>query len=101
MNVKTIFQKYMVGDNIVTPTITKYGSKKLEKCTILYEYSEGIGMSDQYLYGLTILILEDNKVQQIDLGRLYASTEERQKYLNSINQQKVDNALRFGKTLTL
>ena len=99
--IRTIFKKYMVGDNIVTPKITGYGSKKIGNSTLAYELSKGVGMYGQDLFGLAILIIENNTVQQIHLGGLFKSNKERRKYIDNLTEEDVNKGYRFGKIMKL
>lgn len=101
MNVKDIFETYMVGDNVMTPYITGYNSKKFDDCTLLFELSEGRAFNGGLNYAATVLILENEQVQQIDLGHLFSTEEERDEHIDSINQKDIDNAIKFGKILKL
>lgn len=101
MVVKEIFEAYMVGDNVMTPDITGYSSRKFDDCTLLFELSEGRAFNGGLNYAVAVLILEDAQVQQIDLGQLFSTEEERNEHIDDISQEDIDNARRFGKILDL
>ena len=99
MTVQAIFKAYMVGDNIVTPSISGYGSLSFPSCTLIYELSHGNGIYGQPLYGLATLVVENNAVQQIRLGDIFKTPEERARYIAQITEEDIKNADRFGKIL--
>ena len=99
--IKTIFKRYMVGDNIVTPKITGFGSRTIGNSILAYELSKGVGMYGQDLFGLAILIIENNTVQQIDLGGLFESNKARRKYIDNLTEEDINKGYRFGKIMKL
>lgn len=98
-NTRQIFNEYYNGEkNFLTPNVYSYGHKRFGYKVLLYEKSSGRGIRNDPLYGLSFLLLNNrtNEVQKIDLCKAFQSTDELDKYLESIGLNEIHEADVYG-----
>jgi len=81
---KEIFNEVLKGKNIMTPHIIAYGVRG----NLAYELSEGIGMKDHSIFGVTVIQL--NGVRRTDLSDCFDSIEEADEYIKNNFKSQVE-----------
>ena len=76
------FKQVVKGKNIMTPTIIKYG----QQGDYVYELSKGRGMTDNEIYGVTVVDLRIDK-HRSDLSQMFFELELAEEYINDLEKR--------------
>jgi hypothetical protein len=97
--IKEIFNMYYNGEkNFMTPKVYGYSYKKFGDEILLFEKSEGEGISGEPLYGASALVYNTvtNEVQKIDLSQPKHSRADIEAHIKSITREQFQQADRYG-----
>ena len=88
MKIAPIFDKYYNRNkNFMTPKVYGYDFKEItDSCTLVFEKSEGEGLSGTPLFGCSVLVIDkwEKIAMFIDLNKSFKSKEEVDNYIDSI-----------------
>ena len=94
-----IFDRYFNGEkNFMTPNVIGYSSIKMDNEYLVVEFSEGRGIFDTYLFGVSCLVFnpQTRETQKINLSKAFKSANECKEYVKSISLADFQEAGRYG-----
>lgn len=104
MNDRTIFERYFNGEtNFMTPNVVGYSHKWFGSEKLVVEFSQGRGLFDTYLFGVSCLVFDPTtcKAQKIELSEAFKDSKSGHDYFESISKADFENAMRYGEEKVL
>lgn len=95
VRVASLFKSHFKSKNFMTPDVVSYGKVGARLYRPrgegeYYELSRGRGLSNEQIFGVTVIRSEDNVLSDTDLNKMFNSKDEARGYINELKG-------RFGK----
>ena len=98
MKAREAFKRFFKGNkNFMTPYIKGYYQKKLKDKIMYFELSEGTGINNEPIFGVTVLIEKEGKLEHATkLSKLFWDEQEAKNYINKLKERKWQHADLFN-----